>query len=323
MIGGRAMKEALRFGTHVALWPFERAALARAQTGLRHPALFIVGPPRSGTTLLYQLLVQRFRTSYLSNLAATLYRTPIAATRLGRAILPTHESDYRSTYGRVSGPMAPSEAGSVWGRWFSSGLDAVRGGAADEPDAARREQMGRTIAGIEASFGVPFVSKNVYHSIRIRPLAKAFPSALFLVMERDRCETAVSILHARRTRSRSVDAWWSVPPREVGQLQGASLLEQVAGQVHYIERDIAEDLDRLGFERGLAVSYHELCTDPEAVLAGIAAFAARSGCMLQERGVVPERFEPGGGKKDVTADEIERLRAIFERWRARDSVEAG
>jgi len=42
-------------------------------TPLRYPPLFIIGPPRTGSTLLYQLVVQRFDVGYLANRHCRLY----------------------------------------------------------------------------------------------------------------------------------------------------------------------------------------------------------------------------------------------------------
>ena len=46
------------------------------------PPVFIIGPPRSGTTVLYQLLCKHFNFGYTNNFVADWYNIPITATRL-------------------------------------------------------------------------------------------------------------------------------------------------------------------------------------------------------------------------------------------------
>ncbi len=101
-----------------ALAPVE-ALLVRDQRYDAHgPPCFVVGPPRSGTTIVYEALVTRFRTAYFSNLAHRLHRTPAAATRFGRRIIAEWRGDFASAYGHIEGWGSPSEAGWIWRRWI-------------------------------------------------------------------------------------------------------------------------------------------------------------------------------------------------------------
>ena len=50
------------------------------------PPIFILGAPRSGTTLIYQLLISNFRFAYFPNIANTFYMCPIYAT-INRALV--------------------------------------------------------------------------------------------------------------------------------------------------------------------------------------------------------------------------------------------
>ena len=85
---------------------------------LKYPPIFIVGPPRSGTTLLYQIIVHCFHVAYFPNIAARFYKIPVIATKIGKILFRPYKSDFTSTYGLVKGTMAPHEAGVIWDRWF-------------------------------------------------------------------------------------------------------------------------------------------------------------------------------------------------------------
>ncbi len=46
-----------------------------------YPPVFIIGPPRSGTTVLYQLLCKHTNFSYINNFIGHWYRIPILAAK--------------------------------------------------------------------------------------------------------------------------------------------------------------------------------------------------------------------------------------------------
>src|SRR3546814_4011389 len=60
-----AVRSALRDAVRAGLAPVERLAL-RLGDPLPYAPIFIVSPPRSGSTLLYLLAVQKYRLSYRS-----------------------------------------------------------------------------------------------------------------------------------------------------------------------------------------------------------------------------------------------------------------
>jgi hypothetical protein len=62
----------------LALVARERERLARAAAP-RLPIVFVMGPPRSGTTLLALSLIRALRVAYIPNLTALFPRAPIEA----------------------------------------------------------------------------------------------------------------------------------------------------------------------------------------------------------------------------------------------------
>jgi len=300
----------------------ERRSLERSTHKLQYPPLFILGPPRSGTTLLYQLMIHRFELSYFTNIADLLNKIPVMATRWGRRLSKPYESSFESNYGRVAGPLAPSEAGGIWNRWFPyedrDGFNYV-----DENylSAAEQHLIRETVACIEKIMHAPFVNKNVKHSVRIHALNQIFPHALFVFVERDPQETAVSILHGRRMRSEDVNAWWSAMPKEIDQLRGKSALEQIAGQVFYLEQNAANDLAALSGNRSMSVKYADLCEKPRVVMDEIGQLVFKQGCELRTRADVPESFEQSSqSNKDVTERERAELNRLLSEYSQGDAV---
>ena len=68
----------------------------------RFPTLHVVGPPRSGTTLLMQLLAAHLDVGYINNLIAAFWQAPLYGIRLAKQVcseLP--ETRFVSRYGRT------------------------------------------------------------------------------------------------------------------------------------------------------------------------------------------------------------------------------
>jgi hypothetical protein len=216
--------------------------------------------------------------------------------------------------------MAPHEAGQVWRRWFPTSADVENRAPVDALCQEARHELRQTIAAMSDAFGAPFINKNVFHSIRIRVLSEVFRDALFVWMRRDPLDAAASILQARRDTGVPSDGWWSVAPRQVDRLRELPIAEQVAGQIYYLERNIAQDLDTLDRERSLTLDYSEVCRRPRVCLARIAEFVQSHRGIVRVRGEIPDRFEPS--QTATRLDEADRiaLETAFDRHRQEAAI---
>lgn len=290
-----ALLEPARSAAMAALGPLERGFVARAGEAEFGPPCFIVGPPRSGTTLAYELLVTRFRFAYFSNLAHRLFLTPVSATRLGLPLVRSWQGSFKSRYGHVAGWGAPSEGGRIWNRWTPETHLLT------EADSTGRDvrDIRATLTALSSVMGAPFVNKNVMHSVHMRLLDHVFPGCLFLVAIRDPVSNIRSILRAREAGEGPSDAtepWWSVRPRGWEQYVGADVVEQAAAQVLNLHRDMAEAAQRIGSERAIAISYRRLCEEPREVVDEIGAKLRSVGIAVVERGPVPAHFAESPGR---------------------------
>ena len=262
-----------------------------ADVPLRHSPIFVVGAPRSGSTLLYQLLVVRFDVAYLSNLHCALFGAPSLVERaVGRRLPPP--AVFSSRYGRTAGLAAPSECGPYWYRFFRKRPQHVTLEEAD-PEALR--ELRASVRALGDASGRPIVFKNLLNSLRIGPLGTALPEALFLVVQRDLDDNVASILAARLAVRGDEAAWWSAEPPEVERLRALPPREQAAGQVRGVSAAIDAERESLGRERFLDVRYERLCADTHGVLAEISEFASAHGLALAGRRPVPASFGARSG----------------------------
>lgn len=228
----------------------------------RSPIL-IIGPPRSGTTLLYQLLVQQFEVAYLSNAHHAFFGAPAVLERLVPRRLRRPPDDQGSRFGVTHGWWAPSEAANFWYRFFPLKPHAV------EPadlEAERGRTLRRAIAALSRAAQAPMISKNVVCSVRVEAIAAFVPEMRFVVMYRDHLEVATSILAARKNAQGTYTNWWSVEPANIDELKQLPPERQVVEQVRAVEQAIDRARKVLSGERFIDVDYAELIADPRSVL---------------------------------------------------------
>ena len=229
--------------------------------------VLIVGPPRSGTTLLYQLLVQQFEVAYLSNIHHAVFGAPVVVERLVPRRLRLPPNDQESRHGVTRGLWAPSEAANFWYRFFPLKPHAVQPGEVN-PERGRR--LSTAIAALSRAARAPLVSKNVVCSVRVETIGAFVPEMRFVVMRRDYLEVATSILAARKSAQGNYTDWWSVEPANVEELRQLSPERQVVEQVRAVERAIDRARKVLNGERFTDVNYAELAADPGTVLEHLA-----------------------------------------------------
>lgn len=228
------------------------------------PVVFILGLPRSGTTLVYQYLVHRLQVAYFTNGVGKYPHAALLMTWWERKRYGEYRSDFQSQYGKMIGPVSPREAGGFWARFF----DLEQYTRFEQVSPARIRILQRTIAGVQHLFGdVAFVNKNVKHMLRLDALARIFPHALFLIVERELPEVALSVLRGRYANLADPHAWWSVRPPDYPSLKDLSLPEQIAGQVRGLARQMDADLAQIPATRVVRVAYSAFCQEPERLIA--------------------------------------------------------
>jgi LPS sulfotransferase NodH len=277
---------------NLVVGPWETMCLPRDDK-VTFPPIFIVGCPRSGTTLCIQILVARFRLSYPTNVFRYLPMAPWLGTKVLGPRLRLSTVTYDSRFGRVNGLGAPSEAGEFLYRWFPRWPTFCE---ATPELVSRLKGLRRYVAAFSREAKASFIMKNTYNSLRIGPLARAMPEALFLWVQRDVSRTALSLLRARKTVHGSVDTWFSLVPKDYDEIRQRTPHEQVLLQAISIASQIEKDLaEYVPADRVFTIAYEEMCSDPRVFASEFARFVSNHGTTLDVRGEIPERF---GGRED-------------------------
>jgi hypothetical protein len=249
------------------------------------PPILILGCPRSGTTLLYELLTANHRTAYPSNIAELLYRSPVLASRIGLAIVGRQAPRYASSFGYVPGLLAPSEARALLRHWFTGPQPL----SVTDP-----AHVSSVLASLSQMMGGPLVLKNLYLERVFDLILATFPGIVVLRIHREARFTAQSILALRRRQAGSEDEWYGPRPDGYEQVLRETPARQVAWQIQAIERGIDQFLERAELtSRSFTCSYEELCAMPRSIVSQfIARYRELTGYAIAELRPMPEHFLP-------------------------------
>ena len=257
---------------------------------LRHPPIFFLGAPRSGSTLAIQVITDVLEVGYLSNRHAQFYGAPGSAEKIFHPTRCRQSSDYRSNYGVTEGWHAPAEAGLWWYRFFRRCPAYVR---IDEVKEKKMIAFRRSVASLTNAFDRPVFFKNLYASLRIQAISHYFPESLFIVMHRNEVENGHSLLEARFKAFSNYNTWWSMEPPEVKKLKRFQPHEQVIEQIRHIHATIENDLLLANVEsfRRYDLRYEEFCSDPKAEITKIKDFLGRNRCSVNYKSTPPSHFD--------------------------------
>lgn len=277
--------------------------------------VYVVGLPRSGTTLASQVLVRHLEIAAVNNVVARFWRRPSVGVRLSRVLLgPGHGRSsitLESDLGVTRGLAEPHEFGYFWRRHLL--LDEHPNHRLPESLRARISiaELGRTLEDeIIQPFGRPVLIKNPICGLNARLLAAAHPRTIFVRMMRDHAAVVRSILASRQRRYGSHSTWWSLapstwpfdPPIE-------DPVSEVVRQVRDLERDLDDELAPAEM-RSINVDYERLCRDPDAVVEQVRAAVGELTGRAPTSIPVETAMTPSDGP-DLGTDLLERIEAAL------------
>ncbi len=302
--GDRAALQAMAFAAlgvvttplDLALAPVERR-LGASPRSQPHPVILVCGPPRAGTTVVYQALVSSLPVAYLSNVVTMFPRAPLVASKwsgLARADAP---HDLHSFYGKTSGLRGTCDALGIWDSWF--GDDRTRPNLA--LSEKQRAAMRQFFTAADEVFRRPLCCKNNSLNVLAHVVADLMRrnEALAASLYRARTDIHGDLSQPYGLTAASVDPTFVEPSDPV---------ESVIEQVRFFERVVADQQARLGSERFWQVSYEEFCQRPGDLIQRVAQRLFGSADAI--RIAVPARLEPPK-RREIPGEVAARFAAAF------------
>lgn len=270
---------------------------------LKYGPVFIVGSPRSGTTVVRQVVSSSIASSYFTNTTNNLFRKfslplPVLSAILTNTIFRTtiQITEKKSNYGITPGRGAPCEGEFIWSHWFQTRHGAVE---VHELPAKQQREIYLAVANTERIYGKPFINKTTVLSLRIGALAEIFPKAVFIRINRDLIDIAQSLLIARKTK---YEDWLGAKPKECEQIPEDDLVKQVCTQVRFTEKKISEAEVVVGKERFWNISYKGFCDNPVSEMQGLSRFLDSFGIPAElEMDAIPTKLPFSyGQRREIT-----------------------
>lgn len=229
------------------------------------PTVFVIGLPRSATTLTTQFIAQGLNFSYINNLIARFWLAPLTGIRLSRILLGERSStDFQSNYASTAALSDIHEFGYFWRHWLKKEnmSDVVR--AAEMEGEIEWEVLRKYLLNMQSLFKAPMVFKNIFGSYHMSRFSNLLEKLVFVYIRRDLVDSAISIREARLKYYGNVDLWWSYQPIEYPLIKDLPGEEQIAGQVFFLNRYYEKELQKLESKNTFILEYEDLCKDPKA-----------------------------------------------------------
>ncbi len=230
------------------------------------PTLFVFGVPRSGTTLTAQLIAHSFDIGYMNNFMARFWLAPVTGIKLSKILFTDKRTDFQSEYATTSHTTDLHAFGYFWRYWFRNEKLTDFALARQTEKNLDWDGLRKTLLSIQHEFGKPVVFKNLFGAYYIERLLKLLDKTVFIYIERDPVDSAISILGARKNYYADPNLWWSTVPLEYEQLKDRPYMEQIAGQVYYLRKLYRAQIDAVGGNRIISIQYRDMCANPLGTL---------------------------------------------------------
>lgn len=263
------LREGLKLPAKPLDWLFSKFATGSPAAEKSYPLVLVVGPPRSGTTLTYQLLAGFCHVTYPSNLQALF---PKSSTNFLKWFGDRDCGKGRispSCYGTTAGFSGPNEAFYIWDRWFGKDRYQSDFDAGDEVATAEMRDFFATWTSIA---GRPFVNKNNRSTACLSTLCDVLPNAYIVLLNRDCKDVIRSLVRGREFVQGNREYPWGLLSQDKhgGEKDPLGYIDDVCEQLFNIRAMISQQAERVSPDRLIRVSYADLCRQPQLILKEVA-----------------------------------------------------
>lgn len=260
------------------------------ETPAKH--IWVLGLPRSGTTLAMQLLAEHLKIGYVDNYMARFWSAPYIGAELSNILLKTASNpEYKSSYGTTSGVHGPHEFSYFWRSLLRvDDFDSIHfSKKSDKIDWARVKQL---IDAIALRRPTPMGYKAWFPAYFPKRIQDAFPNSMWVLIERPVEEVALSLVKGRERYFGTREKWLSMHTEGYEAMLEEPYWRQIGWQIYHLRKLFFDRVpEAVPQERILWTSYNELCDAPLSFLNRIREKAESLNIgTLRLKGDVPESF---------------------------------
>jgi LPS sulfotransferase NodH len=258
---------------------------------IKYPFIFIFGVPRSGTTLLSQLIAKHLEVGYFNNLSSKFWLSPLHGLRLSNSVIGNNNKiGYYSDFGRTMKLQEPHEFGYFWQHWLKMKKDEDFFIPGINNEKIEWFKLKKVLANIQHEFCLPVLMKNFFGINYFHQINDLSEKIVWVYIKRDLEDSAVSIYNARKNYYDNLLEWWSTKPPQYRELKDKNVYEQIAGQVFYL-RKYYDNLEKQNPKRIIGIEYKELCKNPNLVFEEIiSSISDITGYEMKVKLEIPSNF---------------------------------
>jgi len=243
------------------------------------PAIILLAPPRSGSTLAYQVITSGIKNFHLTNIWNLLYTTPTIGGLLSKKICKNYQSNFQSEHGFVPGLCGEAEGLRFWSYWIGQSLT-------ENQNSYTQIQKSRYLYKILKKIRKDkecFITGYLGHTLCINELKNIFPKIIFIHLKRDLLSNAYSLFKF------SKETWPSVKPKEISNYKNISKHRASILQLLLIHKKIICQTNK---KNTIIIDYHDLCKTPKRVVNDIIKFSKKRNIKLYpQKNNIPEKFQ--------------------------------
>jgi len=236
------------------------------------PIIFVIAPPRSGSTLTYQLLNRGTRSLYLSNFWNLLYALPYIGGRYVKSI--SKNKRFKSDRGLVSGLSGESEGMKFWSYWMGQDLVEKKNIV-----PKKRVKYIKSVFSTLLKKDKPMISGYLGHAFSVNFLRENFPGCIFIYLKRDEISNIYSMIQTYKDfeENRKDFNWVSLKSIGWEEKIEENVIDKVLWQYKSIKQKIESEISD---KDTLTVNYEEICRQPRLFLENVSNFAKEKGIKL-------------------------------------------
>ena len=229
--------------------------------------IFIVGVPRSGTTIFTQWFVNYIDTdfSYFSRVGDLFPSASLLTNLVGYKFFGKDVNINKpSKYGQIKGYMALSEGNRIWHRYLNSETDHVDLTVSNEKMC---KFLTKSVKKHCYFFNSQlFINKSPHNSLRINFLKSIFPKSKFVVVLRDGRDVTKSLIEARKHFNQRTDKWWSVKPNNWKVLESYSPHISCSKQWEAITCEMLKQINEIDANSQIIIKYEDFIKKPFSII---------------------------------------------------------
>ena len=277
------------------------------------PFIFVCGLPRSGTTLLMQLLSNCLDVGYINNLIARFWSAPLYGIVLSKILLSAEKEkiqDYTSSWGKTKYIDGPHEFSYFWHEWFHPHDCPAEMGIDLEKiyHATDWQELKKILLNMAHYFNKPVLFKGMWPAYFLKKFVELLPRSLFIFISRKDEDVAMSLYRTRLKYYGDPNTWWSLYPAEYANLKDLPWYEQIAGQIFFLTEYYSRQIENIDEKHFLQINYNDLCQSPMEVLTAIQTrldmnFSYNVDILREP----PVRFDTSGYDNENNMEEYRRL----------------